>query len=278
MATIEYSLFRAKMIISSQRQLFSDQTSSREVFERALEERPSAELNPGRTWHIGNLAFYSKDTGYFAFGRTTSTTNTTFDEVTGNFVAEDFETSPYTHVVFNAAIGFVGIAHTRKLARHPTGIAAKLEEVLQGTTVAKDHDVEVRIAAISDPEGFLKNVERAYRVLRFSAQFTGPNPFDADEYFQKPLSVYASAANATKGKAQISGDNLKKEVVTEVARSTAASGNKATAQIQLKKSSAPVTIALTGDPLKRSFDESTHDPKAVVKELTALYKEVRHDG
>ncbi|WP_372719241.1 hypothetical protein [Novipirellula sp.] len=278
MATIEYSLFRVKMIRPIQTSFLHDKIKPRDIFENALRERPSSEIHPGRIWHIGNIKEIGGEAGYFAFGRTTKTTNTKFDETTGNFIEEDFETSPYTHVVFDASIGFVGIAHNRRLSRNVTGIARKLQQVLQGTEIALANDVEVLVSPISDPDGFLKTISSAYRVLRFTAHFTGPNPFDADEFFQRPLSVYASSANATKGKAQIDGDNLNKEVITEVARSTAATGNRATAQVKKSKTQAPVTIGLTGDPVKRRFDEVSHDPAEVLKELTVLYNEVRHDG
>lgn len=278
MATIEYSLFRAKMVRSAQTSFLHDKSTPREIFEAALEERPSSELNAGRTWHIGNIEKLGRNIGYFAFGRTTKTTNTKFDNESGNFIEEDFETSPYTHIVFNAKIGFVGIAHNHRLSRSATGIANKLEQVLQKTEVVLKNDVDVIIAPISDPEGFLKTISRAYRVLRFTAHFTGPNPFDADEHFQKPLSVYASAANATKGKTTIDGENLKKDVVREVARSTAASGNKATARVKRTKRQAPVTVGLKDEPVKRRYAEETHDPKAVANDLNDLYKEVRDNG
>ncbi|WP_144970132.1 hypothetical protein [Bremerella volcania] len=235
-------------------------------------------MRAGRTWHIGNIENFEKDKGYFAFGRTTRTTNTKFDEDTGNFVEEDFETSPYTHVVFNTAIGFLGIAHNHRLARRPTGIASKLQQVLRRTAIVMDTDVEVLISPISDPEGFLRTIARAYRVLRFTAHFTGPNPFDADEFFQKPLSVYAAKANAAKGKAQIDGEDLDKSVVSEVARSTAATGNKASARVKRTRNQAPETVGLRGEPIKRRFDEMTHDPENVVDELTSAYDKVRQDG
>lgn len=243
----------------------------------ALSERPSLELKGERTWHIGNMYSMGVNQGYFAFGRTTRTTNSKYDDVSGNFVEEEFETSPYTHVVYDSSVGFVGIAHNHRLARSATGIAAKLEQVLRFTTIVRESGVDVIVAAISDPESFLNTIAKSYRVLQFTAHFTGPNPFDADEFFQRPLSVYASAANAKKGKAQIDGDNLDREVVAEVARSTAATGNKAKARVKRRKNQPAVTIGLKGDPVKRRFAEESHDPNQVVEELSAAYKEVRDD-
>ncbi|ADB15458.1 hypothetical protein Psta_0773 [Pirellula staleyi DSM 6068] len=277
MATIEYSLFRIKFIRPSQQSFLYTELTPQEVFKISLKERPSIQLSGGRTWHIGNVQDYDSKNGYFAFGRTSKTTNTTFDDSTGNFVEKDFETSPYTHVVFNSTIGILGIAHNHRLGRSSVSISAKLERAFEATSVVTQNNIEVVIAPISDPEGFLKTVLNAYRILKFTAHFTGPNPFDADEFFQRPLSVYASTANAKKGKAMIAGESLNKDVVAEVARSTAATGNKATAQLKKYKNQAPVTIGLTEEPIKRRFDESTHDPQIVISELKSLYDQVRHN-
>lgn len=108
MATIEYSLFRAKFVKSNQRSLFYADATPSELFLLALEEKPSAELREGYRWHIGNIQLFSEMTGYFAIGRTTKSSIEKFDPATGNFLEEELETSPYTHCVFNAAIGING--------------------------------------------------------------------------------------------------------------------------------------------------------------------------
>jgi hypothetical protein len=74
MASIEYSLFRAKFIKGSQPSLFQDDLSPKELFLRALQEKPSGELREGYIWHIGNIQLFTGDTGYFAIGRTTKST------------------------------------------------------------------------------------------------------------------------------------------------------------------------------------------------------------
>jgi len=81
----------------------------------------------------------------------------------------------------------------------------------------------------------------AYRVTRFAATFRGPNPFDADEYFQKPLSVYLLATDGEKGKAQVQGKDLNRQALQEVTRSTAATGNEASARITKGESEKQIT-------------------------------------
>ena len=277
MASIEYSLFRAKFIKPRQTSLLHTNLTPQELFLQALVERPSGELRKGYIWHIGNIEYFSDTTGYFAAGRTTNSTIDKFDDSTGNFVEEVLEESPYTHCVFDTHIGFIGIARRASLAPTAKGIASSIEKLLSMSRVITENDISVEIAPIPDPEDFLSALASAYRVTRFEATFRGPNPFDADEHFQKPLSVYISAANGEMGKAQIQGNDLNREVLQEVTRSTAATGNEASAKIIKSQAQKPITINLKGDPVKRSYNEEEHIPKSVLADLTNLYHRVRND-
>ena len=277
MATIEYSLFRAKFIQPHQGSLFAQKISPGQVFLEAINERPSTEIREGYTWHIGNIKPFDETTGYFAVGRTTNATIETFDDVTGNFIEQELETSPYTHVVYNAEIGFLAIATKSRLAPSAKAIAAKIESLLSLTSIVLQNELTVEIPPIRDPKGFLKEIAGAHRVCRFTATFRGPNPFDADELFQRPLSVYLSAANGSEGKAQIKGDHLDKDVLQSVARSSAATGNEASARIQRAKAQPLVTVHLSGDPVKKTYDLASHDPEKVSHDMTKLYHQIRND-
>ena len=189
MASMEYSLFRAKFIKPRQTSLLHTNLTSQQLFLQALAERPSGEPRKGYIWHVGNIQYFSETTGYFAVGRTTNSTIQKFDDLTGNFVEEELEESPYTHCVFDARIGFMGIARKTSLSPTTKGIAAHIEKLLSMSRVTIENDISVRIAPIPDPEGFLLALASAYRVTRFAATFRGPNPFNADEHFR---SLYQS--------------------------------------------------------------------------------------
>lgn len=277
MASIEYSLFRVKFVKPRQAPLFGGDITPRDAFLGALESRPSGELRLGHVWHIGNIRYFSRTTGYFAVGRTTNATIEKFNEDTGDFVEEEQETSPYTHCVFDADIGFIGIAKKSSLSQTAKGVANRIEQLLARTPVVSDYGLSVEIPPIPDPEGFIRALQTAYRVSRFTATFRGPNPFDADEHFQKPLSVYLASANGNKGKAQIHGDDLNRDVLQAVTRSTAATGNEASARITKSRSQKPITVNLRGDPVKKRYDEAEHVPEVVLSDLTNLYHRVRHD-
>jgi len=220
---------------------------------------------------------FNESNGYFAAGRTTISTIEKFDEESSNFIEEELEESPYTHCVFDAAIGFIGIAKKRNLSQTAKGIATRLEQLLSLASIVKNNNVIVEIRPIPDPDSFLKAISTAFKVFRFSATFRGPNPFDADEHFQKPLSVYLNAADGTNGKATISGADLNRQVLQEVTRSTAATGNEASARIQKSRRQKPITVNLRGDPVKRKYDEDEHQPEVVLADLTSQYHRVRND-
>ncbi len=277
MSSIEYSLFRVKMVRPHQTSFLHDDLAPRDLFLRAILEKPSGELRKGFHWHIGNVQMFGDFTGYFAAGRTTTSTVEKFDESSLNFVEEELEESPYTHCVFDASIGIIGIAKKLNLSPTSKGVAARLEQLLSLARIVRDNDVLVEIRPIPDPDGFLKAIDQAFRVFSFSATFRGPNPFDADEHFQKPLSVYLSAADGTKGRTTISGDDLNREVLQEVTRSTAATGNEASARIQKSQRQKAITVNLRGDPVKRKYDEHDHRPEVVLADLTNQYRRVRRD-
>ncbi|HWQ90514.1 MAG TPA: hypothetical protein VN673_02495 [Clostridia bacterium] len=277
MATIEYSLFRAKFIHPHQTLLFAGKASPSQIFLTSINERPSTEIREGYTWHIGNIRSFTATTGYFAVGRTTSATVETFDDKTGNFVEEELETSPYTHVVYDAGIGVIAVARKNRLAPTTKAIASKIEALLGQTSTVMQNELTVEILPIRDPRGFIEEILAACRVATFTATFKGPNPFDADELFQKPLSVYLSAANGAEGKTQIAGSALNKEVIQEVSRSTAATGNEASARIIRTNAQQLVTIHLSGDPVKKIYDAAHHDPEQVCNDMTSLYHQIRAD-
>lgn len=276
MSGIEYSLFRAKFIIPLQQSLLHRELNSSDYMKSAISARPSFRPKDGLEWNIGNLRKFDESRGYFAFGRSSTSSIAKFDETSGNFIEEEQEESPFTHCVYDADIGIVGIARKNELAPNTTSIANRLATVLSRVIFIAEHDITVEILPIPDPDGFIKAIQAAHKVFKFKATFKGPNPFDADAYFQKPSAVYISAAGGTEGSTTIKGDDLNREVITEVTRSTASTGNEASARIQKTIKQKAITINLKGDPIKRRYDEVEHIPEVVLADLTNQYNRVRH--
>lgn len=274
MGAIEYHLYRAKFIKPSQLPLLVENKSSMQLFLDSIQDKPEYILATGSEWHIGNVKMFDNFSGSFAIGKTSKTTVEKFDKETGDFGEELDDSAPYTVVVFDAKIGLLGIAKKSKLAPNATGISRRIKDLLSTTKTAVDSGIEVRIDAIPDPEDFIDKLRGAYSIRKFQATFTGPNPVDADELFQKPLSVYAQNMNASSGTLAVIGEALNEDVAAAVAKSTAATGNTASARIISSKGGKSKNIKMKGDAVAISVDEGASNSD-VLERIQEEYARVR---
>lgn len=274
MSTLEYHLYRTKFIKPSQVDLFQPELSARDMFEAGLKERPSVELRQNNVWHVGNVEYFEDGEGRFAIGRTTLTTVEKFDERTGNFTELVDDSGPYTFVYFDSKLGLLGIGKKTKVAANVKSIARKIQRLLSSTQMVKRNRIDVRVEFIRDPESFLQKIYDAFAIKRFKATFTGPNPIDADELFQKPMAYYCQQLEAEQGSVTVAGESLNENAVAAVAKSTAATANDAIAIIQNSKGDRPVSISFRGDAKKVivGHDVAKQD---VLLAMQNAYKEVR---
>jgi hypothetical protein len=274
MPRIEYHLYRVKFVKPAQLALFNPELSARSIFEEALAERPSLQIREGNVWHIGNIEQITLDAGRFAVGRTTTTTVEKFDSATGNFTELLDDSGPYTYVYFDSRIGLLGIGKRTKVAQDVKAVARKLQRLFSCAQVVAGNGVTVRVDLIPDPESFLEKLHSAYSVKRFKAAFTGPNPIDADELFQKPMSIYCQQLGADEGSVSVKGASLDDEAVAAIAKSTAATGNTASALIQVEKGSRPIPISFKGDARRVVIDSEIEKADAL-RHIQQEYGEVR---
>lgn len=80
MATVEYCLFRVKLLLPRQMSWFPYNVTREEIFLASLEEKQDSQVRKGYMWHIGNVALFTAYSGYFAIGRTTRSTFEKFDQ------------------------------------------------------------------------------------------------------------------------------------------------------------------------------------------------------
>jgi hypothetical protein len=244
------------------------------LLKSCINEKPEISLKKDNVWHVGNIDYFDDMTGSFAVGRTTTTTVERFDSQTGNFIELLDDSGPYTSVIFDCNIGLLGIAKKTKVAPDVESIARKIIKLFENTIIIRTHRTEVRVDLIPDPESFIQKLRSAYSIKRFKASFTGPNPIDADEIFQKPLSVYCQKLNGDHGRVEVIGEQLNEENIEAVAKSTAATGNTASAKIQPQRKKKFITIKLKGDAVIVPVDPET--PKQeILKELQEAYYRVR---
>lgn len=281
MKKIDFSIYRVKFVKSPQLSLELVKDDERNYFISALDDLMSGNIiqksdRPFR-WRVGNLKIYDNDLGYFAFGRTSKSKKEIFNYDSNEFLEEEQDESPHTHCLFNAKLGVLGIAKKYSLASNTNIIAKKLQKVLSKAFSIVEGHITVEILPIPDPKSFVEMIREAYRVLKFTATFGKPNPFDSDRYFQQPLAKLLAASHGEGGSATVEGDDLDREVVTEITKSSAATGNQVSAKIQKISKDSPQTIKLKGQPLTKSF--SAHEnPREMIQKLTSTYMSIRYDG
>lgn len=271
---MEFHLYRVKFIKSAQFHLFYSDITPQEMMKQAMAERPAVKIRKGHVWHLGNVEYFTDVAGRFAVGRTTKTTVEKFDDATGNFVEHIDDSGPYTFTYFDTNLGLLGICKKAKVAADVKAIARKLQVLLSNTVTVRKHSVEVRVTHIPDPQDFIQKLHSAYAIKKFKATFTGPNPIDADELFQKPMAYYCQQLQGELGNVVVIGSSLNEASVVAVAKSTAATANTASALIQTKRGSRPVPISLKGDASKVFMDEDT-DKTEVLEAIQEAYREIR---
>lgn len=273
---IDFYLYRTKFFLPTQANLFNDNDLKREeILQRILKEKPSIELREGHNWHIGNVHRIDDAGGYFAVGRTTKSILEKYDKQSGNFVEEQLETSPYTHVIFDRSIGFVAIAKKTKLSLTAAGIASKLSKLFNASDFIIRNQIDVSLDPISDPYDFIDAVKTAYSIRSFEVTFTKSNPFDADEFFQKPMEKYLDAARGEKGKTAISGTDLDSETLIRMTQSVAATGNDAKASLKVSQNVRYSTKRLRGNPAYFPIAEEEFSHETALDEARHTYAKVR---
>lgn len=275
--TIFY-LYRLKIERPETPSIFDDQSRSPGgIILAAIEEKPSEELRKGQSWRIGNIQKLSTGTVFFALGKITKATHELYDEALGDFVAEALEEAPHTYVAVDLEYQVCAIAQKTKIAPRVDNIAKNLAKLLSASNVAELGHLEFTLSEISDPDEFLELVRNAVRISEFEMTFSPPNPFDVNRQFHKPMEEFLQAAHAQHGKTAIKGESLEAEVIEDLARSAASSGNKAKARIQSNEDAKPTLKHLDGNPVTVSVGEIvTDDEKAgLFARIREAYRRVR---
>lgn len=246
---LSFYLYRVKVISPKQKMLFDGEKTSTEILKEVLLSKPSKELKKGFVWHIGNVTEINDAGIYFAIGRTTKSIVERYDEVDKNFVEEDFETSPYTHAILDLQYQVLAVASKSRLSPKAKGIAKQFERLANDSLIVKSLERKVEVAELNDPETFISHIQRAYSVVHFSMNFGEPNPWDVNEDFQKPMQSLLHEASGTRGRTSISGPDLDREIIEELTRATASTGNTAKAIVKSSKESKGVTKYLKANPV-----------------------------
>lgn len=274
--SLDFYLYRIKLTFSEQKNLFGGEELSRpEIIKKIITDKPSSELRKGNYWHVGNVKMVSEYGGYFAVGKTTKSILEKYNEGTGDFIEEIDETSPYTHVVFDAELGLFSIAKKLKLSLTINGIANKVKELFQNSDMAFRYGLTVGFDPISDPKDFIDALKSAYSIRNFTVTFTRSNPFDVDEHFQKPMEKYLDAANGQEGITTVKGEDLNSETLVEMTKSIAATGNDAKAYLRPSQKERFIRKSLKGNPAHFALFVDEFTEELALSFARKLYKTVR---
>src|SRR5437773_3940236 len=159
---LQFQLFRIRIEHPGQLNLFEDpRRSSRDIILDVIKSKPSAQLRQGYTWHIGNIEELDPNAIYFALGRTTTAKVETYDEEAGNFVDQEFDTAPYTHVLVELNLQVIAIAGKAQLAPTVPGIGRQLEKLLNSSPILLDAEARIGVAPLNDPQNFITHLREA---------------------------------------------------------------------------------------------------------------------
>lgn len=269
-----FQLFSIKVYPSDQGLLFEKPKKPPEILQETICSVPSAEIRKGRIWHIGNISKIDKDGLYFRVGKTTKARREVYHN--GNFDDEEFEEAPYTHVFLDIALEVCAIAKKTKLSPTTSGIANRLIQLLNKSATAKDYAAMFEIDRINDPKNLITHLRQAHAISKFWMTFARPNPFHASD-FTKPLSEFLKQVQGEKGKAEVEGKDLKSGPLEELARSAAATGNDATAWLQLREKGERTIKHLKKNPVFIQQKDVADDKqkRTLLCSLRELYRKIR---
>lgn len=273
-----FYLYRLKIERSDTPSMFDDQTRQPgAVILSAIEEKPSQEIRKGQTWHIGNIQKVERDTVFFALGKVTKATHQFYDEEKGDFIEESLEEAPNTYVAVDLNLQICAVAQKSKIASQAGGIARNLAKLLSASHEAKTGRLAFTLSDIPDPDEFLELIKNAKRITEFEITLSPPNPWDVNRQFHRPMEEFIRAANGMQGKSSVRGDDLNAEVIEDLARSAASTGNKAEARIQSTEDEKPVLKKLDGNPVTVSAEElvTNEEKKDLFSKIREAYRRVR---
>lgn len=274
----EFQLFRIKVYLPAQLSLIHENASRVQILISAINSTPSAALRRGNIWHVGNVAPVGEDAVYFRIGRTSTATFGLFQE--GRFEDAEFETAPYTHVLADLRLGLCAIARKAQLAPTTASIAKRLERLLNEAASRPMTAAQFEIAEISDPESLVTYIREAYAISRFWLTVTPPNPLDVNEDFVRPLQRALAGSNGDQAKAEIRGHDLEREVLEDLARSAASSGNDAGATLVARTEGRRVRKRLRGNSVtvEQENVDSEASRRQLLEWIRSTYNRIRGGG
>ena len=274
------TFFLFRLTIERPHSLFDDQTlSSRQVILDAIEKKGSHSRRNGPQWRIGNLQKLNGSSVFFALGKITQKTLQLYDNEAGDFVEAPFDEAPHTYVVVDLEYQICAIARKTIVSQTPNGAATNLKRILNAAHEGSVDRAFMKFALspIDDPEEFLDLIRSAHRVSEFTVQFSLPNPIDVERQYMRPMEQCLRHAHGEKGETTLRGPHLNPELLEELTRSAASSGNPARARIQSSPNGRLVAKRSVGSQASVAVEEiATDDDKlSLAERVRSAYRTIR---
>jgi hypothetical protein len=249
-------------------------TSPSQVLHAAIVEKPALETATGALWTVGNVQPLDDHGLYFCLGRVKKATREVFAE--GEFRQELAQQAPFTHVVCDTALEACAIARRSDLAPNPHQLATRLVRVLAQAMVVQEGRYELETTELDDPQRFLEYLATAHEVSSFWMTYSRPNPWNAAEDFIGPFTRAVEHTGGKKGRTSISGKDLDRESLGEVARSVAGEAYDAGATLRMNKKGRSTRKRLRGNHVSiknppLSTDEAR---KGAIEKLREVFRRI----
>lgn len=225
--TLTYYLYRVRLYPPQQGMLFSGQFDRLALLRAAIVSSPTVRLRKTIEWHVGNVEEIGEHAIYFRMGKTTRRIRGVFDSNRSEFLDQEIEDAPYSHIVLDRRLQVAIISRNTKLAPDARALGKRLSRLLGEARPIQEAGAVCEVVPIRDPKSFLQALKSAYVVRRFSVEILRPNPWDVDEDFIKPAEKSVESLNGERGQVTVvSGpsQDLDRDKLEPITRSAAASG------------------------------------------------------
>lgn len=229
--------------------LFAVSRDPSSVITDALMATPTAQVGRRSEWHIGRPESLAHDGIGFQMGRVQAVTSPQWDTEDHSFFEAESQRAPYTVGVYDQRHQACGIIKKSGVSQSSTEIAIKLERLLNATSFPEAAGCRIVVDPIKDPAHFVEQIRSASQVTKFSFTATFDNPFDVENLIQRPAEKFNKIAGGERTKVEVEGEDLNKDVLEELARGVASTGDQAAASVRSEGARRTKRIYLRGSPL-----------------------------
>ncbi len=228
-------------------------SSKCEEYIKSLQEKSSySDINLVE-WRVGNIEYLTSTIGFFKVGKKTTTKLEQLNSL------KKFELIPHdfylcVDCIFDFEKKLIAISNRSDLDLE------KIINFLNTTEIAKEIGIAIR--GCEDNKAFLKKLETATNIQKFSLKVDGSN-MNLENYSKGAIELLSNL-NGLKEKIEINGTDLSREVAIEIAKKVRSS--EISVRIVLKEGDNPIVIKPTDEFIKKSFSID-QDKQTIIKEL-----------